>query len=262
MKALILAGGRGTRLSGVVLDRPKPMALVQGRPFLDFIIFFLRDSGWVTEVVLSIGYMSNFIQDYYSKTDLGIPVSFCVEEEPLGTGGAILNFSSKMESAEQRFLVLNGDSFVKFDLDLLVETHAQNSAFATLVLTPMLDSSRYGAVRIQGARVEEFKEKEQKKEKEKEKEINRGQKAEVSPTSGLINAGIYLIERKNLGEFPTGFCSFEKEILPTFLGHERLCAVVSQQSFLDIGIPEDFARADHFIHHQFLNSLDLSQAHR
>lgn len=226
--AIILVGGKGTRLQPVVKDRPKPMAEVLGRPFLEWILMGLRAQG-IERVILATGYKAEVIRTHFTGLrPVGMDLVVSHEEEPLGTGGALRNALSRLST--DRVLVLNGDSMCPFHLSTMMESHLRTGALATLWLVPMEDCRRYGSVEIDAeGRVSGFNEK------------------SASPGSGLINAGIYLVEKKLLHSIPQAQpSSLEREVFPSLIGR-GLWAVVGQGPFLDIGTPESYAQADQFL---------------
>ncbi len=232
LEVIVLAGGMGTRLRQVVTDRPKPMAEVAGRPFLEWLLLMLRGQQ-VRRVVLAIGYKGKAIQAHFGDgAAWGMEISYSHEQTPLGTGGCLRLASSQLEG--ERFVVLNGDSYCPVDLGLLQRTHVLNAADATLWLVEVPDCSRYGAVEVDASnRVVSFHEK--------------GDRA----GSGLINAGIYLFERRVMERIPgRGAVSLETAVFPDLLGG-GLSAVVGNGPFLDIGTPEDYLRATQYLEREF-----------
>ena len=228
VEAMILVGGRGTRLRAVVGDRPKPMAEVAGRPFLQWLVIGLRSQGG-RRVVLCTGHMGDKVQAHLGEgSDLGVKLVYSREIAPLGTAGAVRNALELMWS--DPFLVMNGDSYCRFELDMLCRSHILNRAAVTLWLVRVNDCSRYGSVVLrEDGEVEAFEE-----------------KSEAS-RPGLISAGIYLMNRKMVESIPAGRAvSLEREVFPGLVGH-GLYGVVGEGPFLDIGTPEDFARAEKFM---------------
>ena len=217
MEAIILAGGLGTRLRSVVSEVPKCMAPVDGKPFLQFVLEWLSRFD-ITHVVLSVGYLKEQIIDFVNARDWPFEVSYAVEKEPLGTGGGIRLALQKCRG--KQVFVLNGDTFFNIDLNAL-----SFSAPVSLALKPMRDFDRYGAVDWNGDLVTGFHEKQPCAE-------------------GLINGGIYAIDRSQLdiALYPKKF-SFEKDLLEPLAGYGLVAGEVQDGYFIDIGIPEDYARA-------------------
>lgn len=217
MEAIILAGGLGTRLRSVVSEVPKCMAPVDGRPFLQYMLEWLSRYD-VSHVVLSVGYLREVIFSYMDSRAWPFEISYAVEEEPLGTGGGIRLALTKCR--EDRVIVLNGDTFFDVDLDALSFT-----APVTLALKPMRDFDRYGAVDWDGELVTGFHEK-------------------AACAEGLINGGVYALVRSQLdfAFYPKRF-SFEKDLLEPLADGHLVAGQVQDGYFIDIGIPEDYARA-------------------
>ncbi|MEO8770187.1 MAG: nucleotidyltransferase family protein [Ferruginibacter sp.] len=223
-QAIILAGGLGTRLRSAVPDLPKCMAPVAGKPFLHYVIAYLQQQG-VTSFIFSLGYLHEFIEDYINKTYPNLEVQYSIEDEPLGTGGAIQHACSK--ATEENLLVLNGDTMYKIDVEKLLSFHTNRHSSCTLALKPMEHFERYGVVEInQENYIQSFKEKQ-------------------FYEHGLINGGVYGL---NVAAFlalglPTKF-SFEKDYLEKYFTSEKMIGIIQDEYFIDIGIPEDFAKAD------------------
>ena len=217
MEAVILAGGLGTRLRSVVSEVPKCMAPVDGKPFLQYVLEWLSRFD-VSHVVLSVGYLREVIFAFIDSREWPFEISYAVEEEPLGTGGGIRLALTKCR--EDRVIVLNGDTF--FNVDLKALTFA---APVTLALKPMRDFDRYGAVDLAGGLVTGFHEK-------------------TACTEGLINGGVYALVRSRLDlAFYPGRFSFEKDLLEPLAAARLVAGQVQEGYFIDIGIPEDYARA-------------------
>jgi len=231
--ALILAGGRGTRLRSVVTDRPKPMASVSGRPFLEWLLLSLRAQG-VYRVILCTGYMSEMVEAHFGNGhSLDMAVQYSRDPAPLGTAGAVRHALGQVGG--DRFLVLNGDSYCRIDLKRLAKVHSNQRASATLWLVRVDDCRRYGSVVIgEDGAVQAFQ------EKLPEKRV------------GLINAGVYLLERQVAEAIPEGRAvSLETEFFPQLIGR-GLYGVVGEGPFLDIGTPETYAIADEFFAREML----------
>lgn len=227
MGAIVLAGGRGTRLQEVVGDRPKPLAPVAGRPFVEWLLLALRAQG-VRRVVLSTGYKGEMVDAACGDgARLGLELAYAREETPLGTGGGVRHALSLV--ASERVVVLNGDSFCPLDLRRLTEAHDRAGALATLLLVPVSDCGRYGAVEVaDDGRVRSFREK----------------SPGLGP--GLINAGVYLCERRALDAIPPDTpVSLERDTFPSLIGR-GLYATVGEGPFLDIGTPESYGMAERF----------------
>ena len=223
-EAIILAGGFGTRLQNVVKDLPKPMAPVNGRPFLTYILDYLIDYQY-NKVVLSVGYLHEKIETFFGTHYKSLTIDYAVEEEPLGTGGGILNAMSKCTA--DNVLVINGDTMFKVDLDAFERFHEEKGGLLSIVLREVEDVSRYGSVTISDDNlIALFAEK------------------QVTSGRGYINGGVYLINRKLFEKHPQPRkFSFEKDLMTKFYTQELFYAMPSNGYFIDIGIPEDYARA-------------------
>jgi len=224
--AAILSGGLGTRLRSVVNDRPKVMAPVAGRPFLTYLLDQLADAG-IERVVLCTGYLAANVLDELGSGYRGMRLVHSVEETPLGTGGA-LGKAAPLFSGET-LLVLNGDSYCQCDLADFARGFAASGACAGMVLNRVPDVARFGAVVTDGAsRVVEF--------------VEKGDRQ----GPGWINAGIYLLPTALLEEIGgERTVSLEREIFPTLLErglHGHRC----HGAFIDIGVPEEYRRAQTF----------------
>jgi D-glycero-alpha-D-manno-heptose 1-phosphate guanylyltransferase len=222
MQAIILAGGFGTRLRSVLADVPKPMAPLHDKPFLAYLIDYLILQG-VTDCVLSVHYLREQICDYFKDSYRGISIRYALEDEPLGTGGAIVNSLHSVDQAQPVF-VLNGDTFLRMDYRKMFAGHLVDTLI-TMALRSLTDCSRYGVVLTENNIVTAFQEK-------------------GSAAPGLINAGVYLINPQIFAGFslPQSF-SFERDFLFPQTEQLQPCAYVVDDYFIDIGIPEDYARA-------------------
>lgn len=227
-QAVILAGGFGTRLSHVVSDVPKPMAPIKEKPFLDYIIGTLKQQGFNNFVFLT-GYKSEIIENHYKDLENSI---FIKEELALGTGGAILN---AYEHLQEDFFVINGDTF--FDIDYSILEEFGKDKPITLALRYTNNVERYGFVDINdNFLVQSF--------------VEKGKLAE-DKIDGYINGGIYLIKKNALKDFVDNFngnfISLETEIFPKLLKDNKLYGLPLGGCFIDIGIPEDYYRAQDLI---------------
>jgi D-glycero-alpha-D-manno-heptose 1-phosphate guanylyltransferase len=221
-EAIILAGGLGTRLRSEVPDAPKCMAPVGGRPFVAYITDYYRRAG-IGRFIFALGYKSAAFDEFFHREfpDGGYAVS--LEDNPLGTGGAIRQACSL--ALDPTVLILNGDTFFRIDLDALSAFHTRHQADCSLCLKPMRDFDRFGVVELDaGRRVRQFREKQ-------------------AYRSGLINGGVYALDRERFlhEELPAAF-SFEKEYLEKRLEDRRIYGLEADGFFIDIGIPEDYRR--------------------
>jgi NDP-sugar pyrophosphorylase family protein len=225
--ALILAGGLGTRLRGLLPDTPKVLAPVLGRPFLAFLLDAL-DAAGARRVTLCTGYQADKVEQAFGLTYKGLTLRYSREEQPLGTGGALRRAAAAQDG--ERFLALNGDSFVACDLAAFDAWHNEHGFAAALVLARVDDAARFGTVDAdeRGA-VRGFHEKQGRAE------------------PGWINAGVYLLGRELLLGLPEqGAVSIERDAFPHWLGR-GLGGYRVDAPFLDIGTPESLARAEAFL---------------
>jgi len=230
--AIILAGGEGRRLRSVVGGVPKPLAAVDGRPFLDILLSQLDKSRCVGKVVLAVGYKAERIIDSYRGCSaFGFDIEFSIEEKLLGTGGAINKAVGYTNTGQ--VLVMNGDSYTQLDIAELVDTHGQNRAKLTIVLTKTADTSRYGNVHIDAQnRIISFEEKRQ------------------TNTRGFISAGIYIFRRELFDSVESDrVISVEEELFPAFLAKHKgdVYGYVADGKFIDIGIPDTYKIADAYL---------------
>ena len=222
-EAIIIAGGLGTRLRSIVPDKPKCMAEVQNRPFIGYVIDYLRMQG-IERIIFSLGYKYEQIEDFLKAHYATLNYTLVVENEPLGTGGAIK--LALTETDEQNILIVNGDTLFKIDVPELANFHITRQAECTLALKSMNEISRYGVVSINEiGGICSFKEKQHNQE-------------------GNINGGVYILNkplflRHNL---PERF-SFEKDYLETFVNSVSFYGCIQKGYFIDIGIPEDYNKA-------------------
>lgn len=225
MQALILAGGEGTRLRPLTSTVPKPVVPLVDRPFLAYMLGWLRSHG-VDDVVLSCGFMASGVRNVLGDgSAYGVRLRYAEEPTPRGTGGAV-KFAEPM--LDERFLVLNGDVLTDLDLSAQMRRHEEAGARGTLALIEVEDPSNYGLVRTadDGA-VEEFV------EKPSMDQID----------TKLISAGAYVLERDFLELIPEDQnVSIEREVFPDLVGH-GLYAVVADGYWLDIGTPDRYLQA-------------------
>ena len=229
MEVIILAGGLGTRLRSEVKDVPKCMAPVAGKPFLWYLLKDLSKYKDVTRVILSVGYLRDAIFDWIPTVQDEFKFSFdyAVEEEPLGTGGGIRLAMEKVKETEA--VILNGDTYFAVDLNELISAHRkQSDAKLTIALKPMRNFERYGTVSINSeGRVLKFNEKQPCEE-------------------GVINGGVYVLSKDDsIFEGQSKKFSFETAVMQEKCGPTGcLFGLVQNGYFIDIGIPEDYHKAD------------------
>jgi D-glycero-alpha-D-manno-heptose 1-phosphate guanylyltransferase len=216
-EAIVLAGGLGTRLRGVVQDVPKCLAPVCDVPFLDYVLRYAHRQG-ISRFVLSVGYKYEMIQDFVAEQKYPFEIDYCIETKPLGTGGAIKK--SLRLCKTNHVLVLNGDTMFAYDISKI------SLSDCAIFLKPMIDFDRYGSVQTdEKGRIVHFREKQNMK-------------------SGLINTGAYIIERKHIDDLPLPEkFSFEKDYLEHFVSDLKFIGIPLDAYFIDIGIPEDYQKA-------------------
>ena len=224
MEAIVLAGGFGTRLQEVIADLPKSMALINGRPFLEYQFNYLEEQG-VSDVILSVGYKRELIMEHFGEQYRGIHIQYAVEEEPMGTGGGIRLAMWKIKG--KRAIAMNGDSLFRVDLREMMEKHTKKNADITIALRELNDTGRYGRVTVnRDWQISGFAEKQEHTGK------------------GYINGGVYIIEKQFLMEPEfRGKFSIEKDCFEQYYSDSRLFGFPSKGYFLDIGIPEDYQKA-------------------
>lgn len=224
MKAVILAGGEGTRLRPLTLAIPKPVVPVLDRPFLRHQLDLLGRVG-IDDVVISVAYRPERIQAVFGDgTSLGKRISYAVEDTPLGTGGAVKNAERFLDSTT---IVLNGDVLTDVDLPRVLEEHRASGAAATLVLTPVPNPSAYGLVETDASsRVQRF--------------VEKPEPSQI--TTDTINAGIYVLQTSTLALMPSGVNhSIERAFFPALLARGDLVrAHVHRGYWIDIGTPEKY----------------------
>ena len=239
-EAIILAGGLGTRLREAVPDLPKCMAPVAGKPFVSYVIDALRMQG-IQHFVFSLGYKAEVIEKYLNEHYPTLDYTTAIEEEPLGTGGAI---KLALDSARtENVLIANGDTLFKVNVDALGSFHLAKGSACTLALKPMKNFERYGVVELDGDnRIISFREKQYYNE-------------------GLINGGIYLLNKRQFlqHQFPQKF-SFEKEYLEAQFDEGIFYGLPQDEYFIDIGIPEDYNKAQEDLKQPVLDLKDIDNS--
>ena len=219
---IILAGGLGTRLRSVVSDLPKCMAPVNGKPFLGYVIEYFQQQG-INDFVFSLGYKNEIIIEYLTSHFAHLAVEYSIENEPLGTGGAIKKACSLIK--DENVFVTNGDTLFKANVSSLQNFHQTKNADCTLALKPMKNFNRYGVIELN--------------EDDSIKSFNEKKHYE----SGLINGGLYLLNvEKILSETLPEKFSFETSYLEKFYHQHKMFGLIQDEYFIDIGIPEDYAR--------------------
>jgi NDP-sugar pyrophosphorylase family protein len=234
--AVLLVGGIGTRLQPVLTGTPKPLAPVGDAPFLQLLVRQLRSQG-IRRLVMSTGHLADQVESEFGdgqKWD--VEISYSKESRPLGTAGAV-KFAERHLAQASDFLVMNGDSFLELDFRELVRFHREHDALISMAVRRVPDAARYGTVQLAtDNRVVGFREK-----------IG-------ASVPGIINGGVYIFKRAILQRIPEGPASLEKDIFPRFLDH-GIYALEQQGMFIDIGTPEDYARAQTLCHSLYQAAL-------
>jgi D-glycero-alpha-D-manno-heptose 1-phosphate guanylyltransferase len=221
-EAIILAGGLGTRLRESVPELPKCMAPVNGKPFIAYVVDHLQKQG-ITRFIFGLGYKSEAFESFLSSSAINYQLS--IESEPLGTGGAI-KLACGIANNEN-VIVTNGDTLFRVDIKTLSALHENTDADCTLCLKPMQNFDRYGVVEIN------------------EQQIITSFKEKAFYQEGFINGGMYAISRsKFVNESLPDKFSFEKDYLEKYYSQRKFLASVQNEYFIDIGIPEDYNRAN------------------
>lgn len=223
VEVLILAGGLGTRLKSISGDIPKPMMPINGKPFIQILIDKLNKLDF-NNINISISYNPEYFLNHFNESK----INFIIENEALGTGGAIKYAVSKIKEFDY-LLVLNGDTLFDIDYNQMLMKHKINEADITIASKIMEKPYRYGTLDIGNNRITRFKEKE-----------------EIA--SGVINCGIYLISKSALSSLPIqSKFSFETEYLEKNTSNLKIIPYISDNYFIDIGIPKDYKKANEYL---------------
>lgn len=233
MEAVVLAGGKGTRLRKAVAGLPKSLAPIGKHPFLSYLLGWLRDQG-VTNIILAVGHRRKDIVRHYTRhKPLGMRLRYSIETTPLGTAGALRNLCSMLDGEE--FLVLNGDSIFDVDMGQLLSFHRRHRAETTLALASPTEVGRYGSVLLDArGRIKAFV--------EKHAAVPPGEAGRPG-ASKWISGGLYIMSRAVFRHIPgQREVSLEKEVFPRLIGGP-FYGFPSKGYFIDIGVPEDYERA-------------------
>lgn len=228
-EAIVLAGGKGTRLRSVVSDRPKPMADVNGRPFISIIFEWLIKNG-VDRIIVSVGYKREILINYFGDSYDGIDLVYSCEDVPLMTGGAIKKAITSCVKGSDVFVV-NGDSYLDVNLNFMSNIMKCKYADMVMGVRNVVDSGRYGSVKF---------DRDDKIVDINEKKIS---------GAGFINGGIYLLKNNVFDKEERELFSFENDFLPEFIKTNNAYVAKTNGYFIDIGIPEDYKLAKmHFLY--------------
>jgi NDP-sugar pyrophosphorylase family protein len=222
--AIILAGGKGTRLRPITDKVPKPLIDVRGRPILDYNIELCKTYG-ITDIILSIGYMKEQIREHYKDgSRLGVKITYIEEDKPLGTAGPLRVIRDRLTDT---FVLMNADELKDINLAKMFQVHLQNDASATIALTTVEDPSMYGVAVLDANKIMGFVEKPKK---------------EQAP-SKLISAGLYILEPQIIELIPDGFAMMESDVFPKLARQGVLCGYPFSGQWFDTGTPERLERA-------------------
>jgi D-glycero-alpha-D-manno-heptose 1-phosphate guanylyltransferase len=239
MSAVLLVGGIGTRLQSVLPSTPKPLARVGDAPFLQLLVRQLRSQG-IRRLVMCTGHLADQVENEFGGGHRwDVAIDYSKESRPLGTAGAV-KFAERYLSQASDFLVMNGDSFLELDFGELIRFHREHGGFVSMAVRRVPDAARFGTVRL-GAdnRVVGFREK------------------MGAPVSDIVNGGVYVFKRAILQHIPDGPASLEKDVFPRLL-EDGIYALEQQGMFIDIGTPEDYARAQTLCHSLYQAALPES----
>lgn len=233
MDLFILAGGLGTRLRELVKDVPKPMALVKDEPFLNHVMRYWKKQG-IKKIYISIGYLGKVIKEYYGKSFEGTEINYIIENTPLGTGGAFLKFL-KVFNSSHPFLMINGDTFFKVDLLDIEKYHNSLNSILTICAFESENTKRYSNIlHDEKGRIIEF-----------------GVKNSTINKKFICNGGVYLVSPLIYDYFVNykkNKCSIENDLFEYLITRNKNIFVkLCKSPFLDIGLPNDYRRAEKFL---------------
>ena len=231
MKAVILAGGLGTRLKSVVSDLPKPLAPIHQRPFLEYQLDYWINQG-VTEFYLSVCYLAQKVKSHFQDSYKGCKISYIQEPAPMGTGGAILYSLSQFQDQKSDVVILNGDTFVEVDFDAMLASHKGSGSSLSIALRVVECNDRYSGVEL-----------------DKNDKITQFCQRKESSETLLINAGVYLLKPKLFSSYQWK-CgerfSIEDDFFPEVIKSKNVYGYVTSGKFIDIGVPKDYEKSKSF----------------
>ena len=221
-KAVILCGGKGTRMRPFTYEMPKPMLPVNGRPLIEHLLDLFKKYG-IYEIILSVGYLKEKIKDHFGDgSRFGVNIAYVEEDKPLGTAGPLRLCKDMLN---ETFILSNGDELKNINLqEMMYKFHRQNNALATMALTTVEDTAAYGVARLSGSRILEFVEKPKK----------------GKAPSNLINSGLYILEPDVIGMVPKGHVSMEKDVFPKLAKSGRLYGYPFSGQWLSVGTPDQY----------------------
>jgi D-glycero-alpha-D-manno-heptose 1-phosphate guanylyltransferase len=233
MIALILAGGKGTRLKSLVSDVPKPLAPISGKPFLEYLINYLINFN-VEKIYISVGYKKEKIINYFIDTEFSKNIEYVEENEPLGTGGAIKLFleKEKILNTSKEIIILNGDTFFPINISSFISFHKENRSDFTIAAKQISNNDRYSSISSKENKIINF--------------------AEPNQKTALINGGVYIINPKKIASnmkknnFKNSF-SLENDFFKKTIDDINYHVMEFSNPFIDIGIPEDYLRSSDII---------------
>lgn len=231
---LILAGGLGTRLQPAIRHVPKPMAPVNGVPFLEHLMTHWRSQG-IRRFVLSVGYMADAIQTHFGTRYHDCAIDYAVESSPLGTGGAIRHSIINNLWSSERLVIINGDTWFPVQLSKFIADANTIESPVTIAVKRIVDNDRYGGIILDANGL-----------------VRKFVTGNANSANPLINGGAYLVDRAYLADYmheKIGSFSFERDVLEDMAVAGLLGACVQDVQFLDIGIPQDYLRAGELILH-------------
>jgi len=222
-KAIILAGGKGTRMRPLTYEMPKPMIPLKGKPLIQHIMELCRKYE-IREIILSTGYLGDKIREHFGDgSHLGIDLKYIQESDEMGTAGPLLLAKNQLDGP---FLMFNGDVLSNIDLADLISFHQEQKGLATIALTQVEDTSSFGVARLKGHRIVGFVEK-----------PKNGQE------SKLINAGVYVLEPEVLKYIPPGKAMLERDVFPKLSAEGKLFGYPFDGQWFDTGTPEAYENA-------------------
>ncbi|HLC89843.1 MAG TPA: NDP-sugar synthase [Patescibacteria group bacterium] len=229
MKAIILAGGEGTRLRPLTYQMPKAMIPVQGRTLTEHVFNIYKKIG-VTEIYLSVAYLADKMIDYFGNgKKFGLKINYLKEENPRGTAGPLLILKEKGETVKDNFFMSNGDNLFALDLKAMLDFHQKSGGAATIALIEVSDPSRYGVARLNNSQILEFTEK---------------PKIQEAP-SNFISSGYYVLSPEIFDYLPNkDFVMMEKEVWPVLAKAGKLFGFKSAAQWFDTGTPQSYQQVE------------------